>query len=71
VRLRELAKVQRQREWPTRFIQVVQSVLQKKIVGGALRSQEATKVPVIAVGVWRGFMCATQKTSTLSPANRG
>jgi 2-polyprenyl-6-methoxyphenol hydroxylase-like FAD-dependent oxidoreductase len=45
VRLRELAKVQRQREWPTRFIQGVQSIVQKKIVGGALRSHEATKVP--------------------------
>ena len=45
VRLSELAKVQRQREWPTRFIQGVQSIVQKRIVSGALRSREATKVP--------------------------
>ncbi len=45
VQLRDLAKVQRRREWPTRFIQGIQSLVQKKIVGSVLRSQEAIRIP--------------------------
>jgi len=41
----ELAEVQRQREWPTRVIQGMQSIMQRRLVAGALSSQLAPKVP--------------------------
>ena len=41
----DLAEVQRQREWPTRAIQAMQSFMQKKLIGGALRAQTAMTVP--------------------------
>jgi 2-polyprenyl-6-methoxyphenol hydroxylase-like FAD-dependent oxidoreductase len=40
-----LAEVQRQREWPTRVIQGVQSFVQKRLVAGALRLQRPINVP--------------------------
>ena len=41
----DLAEVQRQREWPTRAIQAMQSFMQKNLIGGALRAQTAVRVP--------------------------
>lgn len=41
----ELAEVQRQREWPTRVIQGMQSIMQKRLIAGALSSQLVPKVP--------------------------
>ena len=41
----DLAEVQRQREWPTRIIQSVQSFLQRRIIAGALNTAQAGKVP--------------------------
>ncbi len=45
VRDRDLAEVQRQREWPTRIIQAIQSLFQKQVVTRALRSPEVLRVP--------------------------
>jgi 2-polyprenyl-6-methoxyphenol hydroxylase-like FAD-dependent oxidoreductase len=41
----DLAKVQREREWPTRAIQAVQSVMQNRILASALRSRAVLQVP--------------------------
>jgi 2-polyprenyl-6-methoxyphenol hydroxylase-like FAD-dependent oxidoreductase len=41
----DLAEVQRQREWPTRVIQGMQSLLQRRLIAGALQSQLVPKVP--------------------------
>jgi 2-polyprenyl-6-methoxyphenol hydroxylase-like FAD-dependent oxidoreductase len=39
VSVKDLAEVQRQREWPTRIIQAVQSAVQKRVLASALHSQ--------------------------------
>jgi len=41
----ELAEVQRQREWPTRVVQAMQSFLQRRIIAGALNTAKAGNVP--------------------------
>jgi len=41
----QLAEVQRQREWPTRVIQKIQSFMQERLLAGVLQSQEATGIP--------------------------
>ena len=41
----DLAEVQRQREWPTRVIQGMQSLLQRRLIAGALQSKLVPKVP--------------------------
>jgi 2-polyprenyl-6-methoxyphenol hydroxylase-like FAD-dependent oxidoreductase len=41
----DLAKVQKQREWPTRVIQAMQSILQNRVLATALRSQTAPRIP--------------------------
>jgi 2-polyprenyl-6-methoxyphenol hydroxylase-like FAD-dependent oxidoreductase len=41
----DLAEVQRQREWPTRAIQAMQSFMQRRLVANALRAQQAVNVP--------------------------
>jgi 2-polyprenyl-6-methoxyphenol hydroxylase-like FAD-dependent oxidoreductase len=41
----DLAEVQRQREWPTRVIQSMQSFMQRNLVSSALRAQQAISVP--------------------------
>ena len=46
VQLSDLAEVQRQREWPTRIIQAIQSFLQKRVIANVLRSQETLRVPL-------------------------
>src|SRR5258708_2390548 len=40
-----LSEVQRQREWPTRVIQAMQSVLQKNLIANVLGSQQPARVP--------------------------
>jgi 2-polyprenyl-6-methoxyphenol hydroxylase-like FAD-dependent oxidoreductase len=45
VPLADLKEVQRQRERPTRIIQGLQSLAQKRIVAAVLESQEALHVP--------------------------
>jgi 2-polyprenyl-6-methoxyphenol hydroxylase-like FAD-dependent oxidoreductase len=42
---KDLAEVQRQREWPTRVIQGMQSFIQQRLVANVLGSQQATRVP--------------------------
>jgi 2-polyprenyl-6-methoxyphenol hydroxylase-like FAD-dependent oxidoreductase len=41
----DLAKVQKEREWPTRVIQAMQSALQNQILASALRAQTAPNIP--------------------------
>jgi 2-polyprenyl-6-methoxyphenol hydroxylase-like FAD-dependent oxidoreductase len=41
----DLAEVQRQREWPTRVIQSMQSFMQRNLVAHALLAQQAINVP--------------------------
>src|SRR5229473_187952 len=45
VAVEDLREVQRQREWPTRAIQAMQSFMQKNLIGGALRAQTAMTIP--------------------------
>jgi hypothetical protein len=45
VRLEDLAEVQRQREWPTRIIQAVQSTLQTRMIASALQVQGTLRIP--------------------------
>jgi 2-polyprenyl-6-methoxyphenol hydroxylase-like FAD-dependent oxidoreductase len=42
---RDLAEVQRQREWPTRVIQKIQSTLQTRFIASALQNQSTLVVP--------------------------
>ncbi|HET6932854.1 MAG TPA: FAD-dependent oxidoreductase [Candidatus Acidoferrum sp.] len=41
----DLTEVQRQRDWPTRVVQSVQSFLQRRIIAGALNTGQAGNVP--------------------------
>ena len=41
----DLAEVQRQREWPTRAVQTLQSFFQKNLVANVLTSQQPARVP--------------------------
>jgi 2-polyprenyl-6-methoxyphenol hydroxylase-like FAD-dependent oxidoreductase len=41
----DLAEVQRQREWPTRAIQAMQSFMQRNLVANALRAQQSISIP--------------------------
>jgi 2-polyprenyl-6-methoxyphenol hydroxylase-like FAD-dependent oxidoreductase len=45
VRLEDLAEVQRQREWPTRIIQALQSTLQTRMIASALQVQGTLRIP--------------------------
>jgi 2-polyprenyl-6-methoxyphenol hydroxylase-like FAD-dependent oxidoreductase len=51
VELRDLAAVQRQREWPVRVIQWAQSIAQRRVLPGIFRSTGP-----IAIPGWVGFM---------------
>jgi len=42
---RDLAEVQRQREWPTRVMQKIQSTLQTRFIASALQNQSTLIVP--------------------------
>jgi 2-polyprenyl-6-methoxyphenol hydroxylase-like FAD-dependent oxidoreductase len=46
LRLRDLAAVQRRREWPTRLVQGAQDLAQRWVVSGALNTSETYRVPV-------------------------
>jgi 2-polyprenyl-6-methoxyphenol hydroxylase-like FAD-dependent oxidoreductase len=45
VRLSDLRAVQRRREWPTRFMQAIQTVIQKRILASALSRQQPFTPP--------------------------
>ena len=45
VRESDLAKVQRQREWPTRVVQSMQTFMQERLIAPALLSQKVGDVP--------------------------
>ncbi len=45
LRTSDLAKVQRKRKWPTRFIQAFQAVIQKRILANALDTSKPFKLP--------------------------
>jgi 2-polyprenyl-6-methoxyphenol hydroxylase-like FAD-dependent oxidoreductase len=45
VRLRHLATVQRRREIPTRIIQGLQTLIQKRVIASVLNSQQSVTVP--------------------------
>jgi len=44
IRLRDLAKVQRQREWPIRIIQGFQNIMQKQFLSSVLKSDKPIRV---------------------------
>lgn len=46
LRLADLAKVQRQREWPTRIIQAFQAFLQRWVVAKALSARDVWSLPI-------------------------
>jgi 2-polyprenyl-6-methoxyphenol hydroxylase-like FAD-dependent oxidoreductase len=48
LRVRDLAAVQQQREWPTRIIQAVQAGIQQYVLGEALQSANQFQLPRIA-----------------------
>jgi len=43
----DLARVQRERQFPTRFIQAMQSAMQKRIIANVLKSTGSTRIPWI------------------------
>ena len=45
VEIEDLAAVQRERELPVRFIQAVQTAIQKRLIASVLQSQEPLNVP--------------------------
>lgn len=47
IELRHLREVQRQREWPTRFIQRIQAFVQRTLIANVLRSNQPLQVPGI------------------------
>jgi 2-polyprenyl-6-methoxyphenol hydroxylase-like FAD-dependent oxidoreductase len=44
---RELREVQRQREWPTRTIQRIQSLIQRRVIAGALNTNQVFRLPFL------------------------
>jgi 2-polyprenyl-6-methoxyphenol hydroxylase-like FAD-dependent oxidoreductase len=42
-----LRRVQRLREWPTRFIQAIQTQLQKRVIAGVLSGTQAVRLPLV------------------------
>lgn len=44
IRLRDLAEVQRQREWPTRVIQGFQNIMQKQFLNSVLKSDKPMRI---------------------------
>jgi 2-polyprenyl-6-methoxyphenol hydroxylase-like FAD-dependent oxidoreductase len=43
----DLAKVQKEREWPTKFIQTVQAFLQRRVISSALDASKPFKFPLL------------------------
>ncbi len=52
VQVGDLAKVQSEREWPTRVIQAAQSAMQNRVLASALRSQTVPSVPWFVRGLF-------------------
>jgi 2-polyprenyl-6-methoxyphenol hydroxylase-like FAD-dependent oxidoreductase len=48
VQISDLAKVQNEREWPTRVIQKMQATVQNRILASVLNSREIPRIPWIA-----------------------
>ena len=48
VTTKQLAEVQRQREWPTRVIQAIQTGAQRTILANALKSDQPFRLPLLA-----------------------
>lgn len=48
VEVRHLREVQRQREWPTRFIQRIQAFVQRVMIANILRANQPIQVPLVA-----------------------
>jgi len=47
VEMSDLAKVQSDREWPTRIIQAAQSAIQKRVIANVLSSQDGVRIPAL------------------------
>ncbi|PYX23979.1 MAG: monooxygenase [Acidobacteria bacterium] len=47
VRVEDLAEVQRQREWPTRVMQAIQSAMQTRMIASVLQTQGTLRIPWI------------------------
>jgi len=45
VGINDLAEIQRQREWPTKVIQAIQSTMQKRLIASALQMQGTLRIP--------------------------
>jgi 2-polyprenyl-6-methoxyphenol hydroxylase-like FAD-dependent oxidoreductase len=43
----DLARVQKEREWPTRVIQRIQTFIQQQIIAGALRANQTFRLPLL------------------------
>ncbi len=48
VRVQDLAKIQRQRELPTRIVQTFQDLLQRRVLAPVLNTQQFSSVPLLA-----------------------
>lgn len=46
VSVSDLAKVQKEREWPTRVIQAIQSFVQKRVIANAFRARPGAGIPL-------------------------
>jgi 2-polyprenyl-6-methoxyphenol hydroxylase-like FAD-dependent oxidoreductase len=46
VKTAQLEEVQRQRQWPTRVIQRIQTVIQQRVIAGALQANQAFRLPL-------------------------
>ena len=51
--LSDLAKVQSDREWPTRIIQAAQSAVQSRIIANVLSSPNAARIPALVPLLFR------------------
>jgi 2-polyprenyl-6-methoxyphenol hydroxylase-like FAD-dependent oxidoreductase len=45
VPVEDLAEVQKQREWPTRVMQAIQSAMQTRMIASALQTQGTLRIP--------------------------
>jgi 2-polyprenyl-6-methoxyphenol hydroxylase-like FAD-dependent oxidoreductase len=48
IEMRHLREVQRQREWPTRFIQRIQAFVQRVLITNILRANQPIQIPLVA-----------------------
>jgi 2-polyprenyl-6-methoxyphenol hydroxylase-like FAD-dependent oxidoreductase len=47
LKMSDLEEVQRQRQWPTRVIQRIQTLIQRRVIAGALQSNQAFRLPLV------------------------